>query len=344
MDFSIFLFLFQDGVLTGAIYALIGVAFVLIFTVTRVIFIPQGDLVAFSALTLIALKDGHIPGSVWLLLASGLGAGLVELIAARARLSRRKLMNISLWNVVLPAGLALVAVFAARHDIGDVGRALLSIALVAPLGPYVYQIAFRPLGDASVLVLLIAAVGVHWLMIGLGLAFFGAEGFRAEPFIDANFDLGPLLVSGQSILILLAVAVVMIGLYMIAERTLLGKALQASAIDERGARLVGISPQGSGSLAFLLASFIGAVSGVLVASTTTIYFDSGFLIALKGFVAAIVGGFASYPLAVASAFFVGLSESFASFWASALKEVIVFSLILPVLFFRSFSTSHAERD
>ena len=344
MDFSAFLFLIQDGVLTGSIYALIAVAFVLIFTVTRVIFIPQGDFVAFSALTLVSLKNGHLPGSVWLLLIAGIAAGIAELVAERQRLTRVKVAKIVVVNFVLPISIFALTSFALRHDIGDIGRSLLSIALVGALGPFVYQIVFRPLGNASILVLLIAAVGVHWLMIGLGLALFGAEGFRTDPFTGASYELGPLLISGQSILILVAVVVVMAGLYMIFERTLLGKALQAAAIDERGARLVGISPQASGQLAFLLASLIGAISGVLIASSTTIYFDSGFLIALKGFVAAIVGGFASYPLAVASAFLVGLSESFASFWASALKEIIVFSLIVPVLLARSVRANHSEGD
>ena len=56
---------------------------------------------------------------------------------------------------------------------------------------------------------------------------------------------------------------------------------------------------------------------------------------LKGFVAAIIGGLASYPLAALAAILVGLVESFSSFWASAFKEVIVFTVIIPVLLWRS---------
>jgi ABC-type branched-subunit amino acid transport system permease subunit len=74
---------------------------------------------------------------------------------------------------------------------------------------------------------------------------------------------------------------------------------------------------------------------MLIAPITTIYYDTGFLIGLKGFVAAIIGGLASYPLAAAGAILVGLLESFGSFWASAFKEVIVFTLIIPVLLWRS---------
>jgi len=68
------------------------------------------------------------------------------------------------------------------------------------------------------------------------------------------------------------------------------------------------------------------------------------LIGLKGFVAAIVGGLFSYPLAAMGALLVGLIEAFASFWASAFKEVLVFTLILPVLLWRSLRAHHSEED
>jgi branched-chain amino acid transport system permease protein len=89
---------------------------------------------------------------------------------------------------------------------------------------------------------------------------------------------------------------------------------------------------------------IGAFSGVLIAPITTIYYDTGFLIGLKGFVGAIVGGLGSYPLAAAGAVLVGLLEAFSSFRASAFKEVIVFTLIIPVLVWRSLTTHHVEEE
>ena len=92
-----------------------------------------------------------------------------------------------------------------------------------------------------------------------------------------------------------------------------------------------------------MAALIGALSGLLIGPTTTIFYDSGFLIGLKGFVAAVIGGLASYPGALVGALFVGVVESFGSFWASAFKEVIVFTLILPVLLVRSLA-SHGDEE
>ena len=107
---------------------------------------------------------------------------------------------------------------------------------------------------------------------------------------------------------------------------------------------MGISTTLAGKLSFTLAAFIGALSGILIAPITTVYYDTGFLIGLKGFVAAIIAGLASYPLAAAGAILVGLLESFSSFWASAFKEVIVFTLIIPVLVWRSLTSHHVEEE
>ena len=105
---------------------------------------------------------------------------------------------------------------------------------------------------------------------------------------------------------------------------------------------MGISSHAAGQLTFLMAALIGALSGLLIGPTTTMFYDSGFLIGLKGFVAAVMGGLQSYPLAAVGALFVGLVESFGSFWASAFKEVIVFTLVLPILLWRSMAGGHDE--
>ena len=86
-----------------------------------------------------------------------------------------------------------------------------------------------------------------------------------------------------------------VALFLFFERTLRGKALRATAVNRLGARLMGISTSGAGKLSFGLAAFIGALSGLLIGPTTTMFYDSGFLIGLKGFVAAIFGGAGQLP-------------------------------------------------
>jgi len=221
---------------------------------------------------------------------------------------------------------------------------LLSLALVVPLGPLLYRLAYQPLAESSILVLLIVSVAVHFVLTGLGLMFFGAEGSRTRAFSDRSFEFGSITLSAQSLLVIAISALLIVALALFFGRSLYGKALRATAVNRVGARLVGISTTLAGKLSFTLAALIGACSGILIAPITTVYYDSGFLIGLKGFVAAIIGGLASYPLAAAGAVLVGLLESYSSFWASAFKEVIVFTLIIPVLLWRSLSSRHVDEE
>src|SRR2546430_16621152 len=85
MDFSIASILTLDGSTNGAIYALLALALVLVFAVTRVIFIPQGEYVAYGALTLAMLQLGKVPGTVWLLLALALFAAVLDAVQAWRR-------------------------------------------------------------------------------------------------------------------------------------------------------------------------------------------------------------------------------------------------------------------
>jgi branched-chain amino acid transport system permease protein len=344
MDLQIALLLGQDGITNGAIYALLSLALVLVFAVTRVIFIPQGEFVAFGALTLASFQVGKTPGTLWLLIGAGVLVALVDISLALRSGMVRKIPRIVGWNLVYPAAAAAVVFFLKPNELPLLAQIVLVLALVVPLGPMLYRLAFQPLAEASVLVLLIVAVAVHLAFVGLGLLFFGAEGSRTPAFSDSSFDWGVVTVTGQTLWVVGASLLLIVVLAVFFGRTIYGKALRATAMNRTGARLMGISTVMAGKLSFMLAALIGAFSGVLIAPITTVYYDTGFLIGLKGFVGAIVGGLASYPIAAAGAILVGLLESFSSFWASAFKEVIVFTLIIPVLVWRSLTTRHVEEE
>ena len=343
MDLSIASILALDGLSNGAIYALVALALVLVFAVTRVVFIPQGEFVAFGALTMALLQAGQLPGTVWLLLLMAGIVAVLDVVQARregwplARWARQALRVLALPLVAAGAALLLAP---AKPPL--LLQALLTLALITPMGPLVYRLAYRPLADAGTLLLLIVSVGVHFALTGLGLLFFGAEGFRNTAFWDERFTLGALNFTGQTLIIFVASLALIASLFLFFERTLWGKALRATSVNRTGARLMGISGDGAGALSFTMAAFIGALSGLLIGPTTTVFYDSGFLIGLKGFVAAVFAGLTSFPLALAGALGVGLIESFGSFWASAFKEVIVFTAILPVLLWRSFADKHHE--
>lgn len=345
MDFSIASILLLDGVTNGAIYALLALALVLLFAVTRVIFIPQGEYVAFSALTMAMLQAGQVPGTVWFLLVGTAVVAVMDLVAdLRAQKGYRLAMMQMVRTAVFPVVVSALTIWLAPQKPALLVQAVLTLALITPFGSLIYRMAYQSLADASVLVLLIVSVGVHFTMTGLGLVFFGAEGFRNTAFWDERLSLGPVSLTGQTIIILVSAIALIVMLWMFFERTLQGKALRATAVNRLGARLTGISSEAAGKLSFSMAAFIGALSGLLIGPTTTVFYDSGFLIGLKGFVAAVFAGLASYPGAMVGALLVGVLESFSSFWASEFKEVIVFTSILPVLLWRSLRHPHSDEE
>ncbi len=342
---EIALLLAQDGISTGAIYVLVALGIVLIFLVTRVIFVPFGDVVGYSALTVAALELRQMPGTVWLVLTLAALATAMEVYGLARRGQMHRLPKALLLYAVLPIIPAALVWLAAGRELPMWVGIALTLAIIMPISPLLYRIAFRPLADASVLVLLIIAVAVHFAMSGLALLYFGPEGFRSEPITRTLFELGPVTISGQSILIVASSVIFSFLLFLFFERTLTGKALRATAVNRIGARLVGILPSTTGATAFLLASALAGICGILIGPVTTLYYDSGFLIGLKAFVGAIIGGLVSYPAAAAGAIFVGLLESYASFWDSALKEVFVFGALIPILIWQSFtSASRIEEE
>ena len=332
--------LIQDGVVNGAIYGLLALCLVLVFAVTRIVLIPQGEFVAFGALAYASFAEGQVPALLAVLAVLSLAAFFLGLCTEPAGNERALAMS----TLAVPAVSIIACLVLTPLRLGPAMDAVLAVAAVAPMAPLLYRIAFQPLADASALVLLIAAVGVHLALTGIGLLAFGAEGMRGPAFMSGGVRLGGLDVRFQQLWVVATALVVMAALAVFFATTLAGRALRATAINRVGARLVGIETAAAGRVAFTMAGLIGAASGVLLSPLTTVYYDSGFLIGLKGFVAAIFGGMAVYPLAVAAAFGVGLVESFAAFWASPFKEAIVFATIIPVLIWLSLSAGDAVEE
>lgn len=345
MTWDVALILAIDGLANGAVYLLAGLGLVLIFSVTRVVFVPFGDVVAFAALSLAAFETGRTPATIGLVATLASLAVVVEVVSlVRAGELARIPRALVGWGL-LPALPCLAAWAISGTAAPAFVRIVVAIALVVPITPLVARVALQPMADASVLVLLIASLALHFLLSGLGLLFFGPEGSRTGPLAEGALTLpGGFPLSAQVMLMIAAALVLSAMFYLLFERTVAGKALRATAVNRVGARLVGIRPARTALLAYTLAGLLAGLIGVLVAPVTTMYYDSGFLIGLKAFVAAIIGGLVSYPLTAVGALAVGAVESFASFWSGAFKDVIVFSLLIPVLMLRSFMARHDEED
>jgi branched-chain amino acid transport system permease protein len=335
MNFLIFGFLIQNSLSTGAIYVLISLTLVSVATVTRIIYVPIGEIMVFAPFGLSLLLNGQIPGTVWLLMLLGLLAFLQDVWAmarARTRQGWRKAVFLYL---VMPA---VVAGFSAASTEASVPFAVkLVAACAAPvaLNPVLFRVAFQPLASATRLVLLIAAIALHFALAGAGLYMFGPDGLGTPGLTGVAFRVGLIPVNDQFLLILGACLSLITGLYLFFGYTLYGKALRATAIHRRGARLVGIDPDNAAQVIFTIAGVVAAISGILIAPVTTLFYDSGFLLGLKGFAGAILGGLADYPMAALGALAIAGLESFSAFYASEYKDVIVFALLIPILLYRS---------
>ncbi|MFL9926899.1 branched-chain amino acid ABC transporter permease [Herbaspirillum lusitanum] len=343
MNLQIVALLGQDGITNGAIYALLALSIVLVFTVTRIMLIPQGEFVSFAALTMGMIQNGQRLQVAWLLVALCLISAAMDVFDMWRQQKRR----VSIW---LPAKLIYAAVITwlaftlPLATMPMLLQVLMTLLLLVPMGPLLYRIVFQPIASASPLVLLIVSIAAHVALVGVGLLVFGPDGARTAPFNDANLELGSFRFNSQALWVIGVSIALIVALYLMFERTLYGKALRAAALNRMGARLMGISPVFAGKAMFFLASLIGVMSGILIAPLTTIYYDSGFLISLKGFVGSIIGGLVSYPVAAIGAVVIGLIESFSTFWASAYKEIIVFVLIIPILLWRSLTSRHVEEE
>ncbi len=201
MDLFVFLALLQDGITTGAIYLLLAIGLLIVFSVTRVIFVPQGDLLALGALTAASLQSGDIPGDD--LAARCRRRGCPRRVAVRRTAgghARHPRLG------CLSGGRDASRRCGSRRTGLPAVSILLALAIVTPLGPLIWRFAFRRWPMRRLLALLVLAMALHFVLIGIGLVLFGPEEATAPALTDASFEIGMLNISGQSIAVLLCCA------------------------------------------------------------------------------------------------------------------------------------------
>jgi branched-chain amino acid transport system permease protein len=264
-----------SGLVVGGIYALIGLGFVIVFGVTRIVNFAQGEFVMLGALAMVSLTE------------RGLG-------------------------VVPSFALALVG--------------------VAGVGALLERTAVRPLRHAPALAVLILTIGASIALRGVALVVWGTD-----PLAVPAFSPGPPLAVGgavivrQGLWVLAVAAAVFAALWWFFEHTYAGAAVRACAVNPRAARLMGIRVDRVSLLAWTLSGALGAAAGAVIAPITYATYDMGLMLGLKGFVAAVLGGLASPPAAIAGGFALGLLESLAAgFVSSAYKDAVAFLVLIAI--------------
>jgi branched-chain amino acid transport system permease protein len=146
---------------------------------------------------------------------------------------------------------------------------------------------------------------------------------------------GDVILQAQSLWIWGTLIVVLIVLYVFLERTIMGKALRACAVNRRAAQLMGINPSRMSMLSFAIAAALGAIGGIVLGPVTRPIYDMGLMLGLRGFVAAIMGGMVSAPGAVVGGLVLGVVENLAAGVTNpTYKSVVSFIILIAILLFR----------
>jgi branched-chain amino acid transport system permease protein len=228
----------------------------------------------------------------------------------------------------------MVTVFVAAAGVPLPLAALIAVVAAVAVGLLLYWLAIEPARGASAVTLIIITIGASILLRGAAQILFDKQFHKLPSFSgDTPVNLFGAAVQPQSFWVLGGTAVIVLLLYAFLERTVLGKAVIATAANRLAARLVGINTATVMAVAFGGSAAIGAIAGILITPITLTSYDVGTLLALKGFAAAMLGGMGNPLGAVAGGLLLGLLEAFgAGYISSTYKDAFAFIVILVVLF------------
>lgn len=212
--------------------------------------------------------------------------------------------------------------------------ALIAIVVTIVVGNLLNLLAIRTAKGASVSTLIIITIGASIFLRGIAQITFDKQIHSLPAFSgDKPFTVAGATILPQSLWVLFGATVIFVGLYFFFTKTLSGKAVLATANNSTAAKLVGIDTDKIMLLSFGLSAGIGAIAGVLITPVTLTSYDSGVMLALKGFAAAMLGGMGNPLGALVGGLIVGLVEAFsAGYISSDYKDAVAFILILLVLF------------
>lgn len=212
--------------------------------------------------------------------------------------------------------------------------ALIAIIVTAAIGVALYKLAIEPARGAPVVSLIIITIGASIFIRGVTQLVFDKQIHRFPAFSgDQPILIGGATILPQSLWVIAGALAVFFCLWLFFTRTLLGRAVLATANNRVAARLVGINTNYVMTLSFAMSAAIGALAGVLVTPITLTSYDVGLALALKGFAAAMLGGMGNPKGALVGGLLLGALEAMtAGYISSQYKDAAAFVVIIAVLF------------
>ena len=278
--------------------------------------------------------DGIRGGSIYALIA--LGFVVIHSVTG--------IINFAQGEFVMLGAMLCVTVYHSDLPLSPPLKLMLAVFLAVVgttlVGIILERVAIYPARRAPIVALIIITIGATITTRAMALIVWGTRPYFVPAFTtlemeDITLRFGGLIVKAQSFWIWGTVAVVLGALAFFFERTIMGKALRACAVNRKAAQLMGINPSRMSLLAFSLAAALGAIGGMVMAPATRPMYDMGLMLGLKGFVAAIMGGLVSSPGAVVGGLVLGVAENIgAGVTSSGYKDIIVFVILILILLFR----------
>jgi len=212
---------------------------------------------------------------------------------------------------------------------------LVAVAAVTLLGALVERSTIRPARGSSVITLIIITIGVSILLRGIAMWIWGPDALPMRHFSgETPMQIGSAAILPQHVWIMGIVLLTMVALWLLGERTQVGKAMRACAMDREAAQLVGIPATRMVMLSFALSGLLGGLAGAIVAPLAMAQYNMGIMLGLKGFAAAILGGMGNPLGAVLGGMSLGILESLGAGLKSGFKDAIAFGIMLAVLLAR----------
>jgi branched-chain amino acid transport system permease protein len=244
-------------------------------------------------------------------------------------------INFAQGEFVMLGGLVMV-LFRVTLNIPVVISLPLTIMVVTVVGVLLDRLVIRPIREPSVLSMIIATIGAAFFIKGAAMFIWGKDPFDLPPFTGRdpiNF-LGAVVLP-QSLWVVGFLVAVVITLTLFFDRTILGKALRACAVNPNASSLVGINVKYMILVSFAMSAAIGAVGGIVITPISLMEYDRGAMLAVKGFAACVLGGMGSFAGAVMGGLIIGLIESLgAGLISSGYKDAFALLVLLFVLFLK----------
>jgi branched-chain amino acid transport system permease protein len=289
------------------------------------------------------LINGLVLGSVYALIALGytMVYGILELInfAHGEVVMIGAMVTLAVVNMLMASGVDLPGIMIVATGL------LVAIAVSMALGFAIERIAYRPLRKAPRLAPLITAIGVSIVLQNVAMIIWGRQYISFPPILPmTRHDIAGAGITDLQIFIFVLALVLMAGLVLLVKKTRIGRAMRATAQAPEIAGLMGVNVNAVISFTFILGSALAAIAGVMVSAYYGIaHYYMGFLLGLKAFTAAVLGGIGNIAGAMLGGLLLGVIESMAAgyigditggFLGSHYQDVFAFFVLIGVLVFR----------